>query len=235
MLLPFRCFQHMVFLSCFSIEYNCIRPHRAPYYVVSLIVAFGFVTFHMVNLFSKDFEEINNPNMMFFMRLHTILLLFCLSFFYILNIIQRKDHVRLILKIQKGFRLIRFKQYKMVANRNWFALLQYSVGFIISVGAGREIMTMLYLYTLMYFDVIITYGASIIRLIGDGILLWVAEVEYYSQIGLELDEAKYDEKLKKLHQAYIDLLEAFDIFKKIFKFTVRSEFCEMCEVKDFLL
>ncbi|KAJ8733170.1 hypothetical protein PYW08_001468 [Mythimna loreyi] len=58
-----------------------------------------------------------------------------------------------------------------------------------------------------------------IGLIMDGVVTWTSDVEYYSKICLELEE-KCDDKFYKLFQAYSNLLEAFDIFKKIFKFRI---------------
>ena len=227
-LLPFRCFQHVVFLSCFSIEYNCIRPHRACYYVVSLMAILGFIAVHMYNLFWNEYDDKVIPYMIFFIRSHVFFSVLPFIFFYVLNIIQRRDHLRLILKIQKAFRLIHFKQYKKVAKRNWFALLRYSLSYIACVAAARDLSMIVYLFTLLFFDALITYGGSIIRLIRDGIFSWMDEVEYYSKICLALEEENYDDKSKKLFQAYVNLLEAFDIFKEIFQFVVRSDLCGVC-------
>ena len=236
-LLPFRCFQHMMFLSCFSIMYNRIRPHRASYYVVSLIAILGSIYFHASNISSFDYSEVANPYMFIFLKVHVFLIGFPLSFFYVLNIIQRRDHVRLILEIQKAFRLINFKQYKKAANRNWFAVLKYSLILILSVALTRELILVVYLYTTLFFDVILLYGCSIIALLRVGIDSWKAEVEFYSQMCLELEEEKYDDKLNRLFQAYGDLMEAFQIFKKIFKFIVSSDYCKVsfaCQVKETL-
>ena len=227
-LLPFRCFQHVVFLSCFSIKYNCVRPHRASYFIVSLIAILGFMAFHINGLFSKDNDNIDNSYMIFLTKIHVFLSVFPFGFFYVLNIIQRKDNVRLILKIQKAFRLINFKQYKKAFYRNWFAIFRYSVGFIACTAATCDLMLAIYLYTMLFFDVVITYGVSIIALVRDGFVSWMAEVEYYCKMCLEIEEEVYDDKIKNLLEAYIYLMEAFDIFKNIFKFTVRSDFYK-CE------
>ena len=231
-LLPFRCFQHVLFLSCFSIKYNCVRPHRASYYTVTLIPFVGFVAFHVVYLFSTTYDEIVNQYMIFFIRSHVFYSVLPFIFFYILNIIQRRDHVRLILMIQKAFRLVNFNKYKKAANRNWFAILRYIVGFIASAAAARNIIMILYLYTLLFFDVIITYGVSLIALIRDGMVSWMAEVEYYSKICLDLEEENYDDKFEKFFQAYVNLMEAFGIFKKIYKFTVRTDFYGVSVVSE---
>lgn len=67
----------------------------------------------------------------------------------------------------------------------------------------------------------LSYGISIISIVRDGMISWISEVEYYSILSLELEDDKFKDKFKNLYQAYVTLMEAFDIFKKIFKFTVR--------------
>lgn len=67
----------------------------------------------------------------------------------------------------------------------------------------------------------LTYAASIITLIRDGIITWTSEFEDYIQTCLELEEEKYGDKFKKLFDAYINLMGAYHIFKRIFKFVVR--------------
>lgn len=212
----------MVFLSSFSIEYNCIRPHRVSYYILSFIIVLAFICFHLSNIISSDFNEASSF-ILIFVRVQVTSIVVPTAFFYVLNNIQRIDHVRLILKIQKAFRLINFKHYSKTATRNWIGIVRHFVGYIVCVALTRNVMIAFYFYTLLYFDVILTYGVSIIALIRDGITTWTSEVEYYSQICLELDERKYNDKFKKLLEAYINLMEAFHVFKKIFKFVVRLD------------
>lgn len=219
-LLPFRCFQHLVFLSSFSIESNCIRPHSASYYIVSLIAILGFMTIQLIPLFLNDFDVITDKFLLFFI-VNIISLVIPFLAFYVLNIIQRQDNVRLILKIQKAFTLTNFKRYKTATIRNWWLIFRHIVGYIISVTATGDLLSAVYFYTLLYFTVNITYAISLIALMRDGIITWISEVEYYSKTSLELEGEKCGDALRKLFQAYINLMDAFDIFKKIFKFTVR--------------
>lgn len=225
LLFPYRWFQHIVFLSSFSIEYNCIRPHRISYYIFSLIGTLGIIIFHMQPFFTNDFDNVDNNFIIVFVKLNFILLLIPFVSFYVLNVVLRKAHVALILKIQKAFRLSNFKAYKKPTMRNWSGILRHSLDFAISVAITRNFLVAGYLYTLLYFDVNLTYGVSIIALIKDGLDSWITEVQYYSKLSSEFGEDKYNDKLEKLFESYVNLMEAFDMFKNIFKFSVRRHFC----------
>lgn len=134
-LFPFRCFQHMVFLSSVSIEYN---PHRACYYIVSFIGVLVFICFHLFILFSSDFVGVNLFTFVF-IKVNVILVAVPIIFFNVLNIMQRKNHVRFILKIQKAFIIINFKQYNKPALRNWSVILQHIFGYVVSVALTRNL------------------------------------------------------------------------------------------------
>ena len=224
LLFPFRCFQHMVFLSSFAIEYNCIRPHRVSYYIFSLIGTTMFICFHMEPIVTKDYDKIDNAYIVIFIKVNVFLFAIHFVSFYLLNVILSENHVQLILKIQKAFRLSNFKAYKKPIIRNWMAIVRHSIDFGISVAVTGEFLFVVYFYTLMYFDVNLTYGVSVIALLRDGMYSWISELEFYSKLSSEFGEEKYKEKLEKLLESYVSFMEAFDMFKNIFKFTVSVTF-----------
>ena len=229
-LLPYQCIQHMLFISRFSIKYNSIRPHRVSYYIISFIGVLGFIIFHMENLLARKIEGAKNQFLIVFVKINVVLLVIPFVLFFTLNVIQRKEHVQIILEIQRAFRLINYKDYKKSIRRNWLGLVWHIFFYSLSVYITFDLKLAVYFYTLIYFDVNCTYGVSVIALIKDGIIAWISEVEHYSILSLELEDEIYDDKLEKLYEAYIHLLKAFNIFKSIFKFAVRRYF--YCDVSQ---
>ena len=226
-LFPFRFLQHMLFLSRYSIEYNCIRPHSTSYYIISLIGTLVLIIFHLEKYTSNDFDDVTNDIVIFFLKFNAILLVIPFICFYFLNIFQREDHVRIILKIQKGFQLVNHKEYKKAIHRSWFGIFRHVAFFVASVFVIRDFVIIVYLYTLVYFDVHITYAFILISLIRDGMISWISEVEHYSKLSTEYGD-DYNDEFQKLFQAYSRFMEAFEIFKKIFKYAVRGIFCCVC-------
>ncbi|PZC77079.1 hypothetical protein B5X24_HaOG200729 [Helicoverpa armigera] len=220
MLLPFRCLNHLVFISRFSIEYNCIRPHSRSYYIISFMGVLCYIIFHSLKFFDANLTAIPNQFIQFFLKVNIIMLLIPYAGFFILNVLHRNKHVQILLKMQKAFRIINYKRYKLAILWNWFGVFRHIGGFIITTAYIRLLSVAEYFYTLIFFDVHITYAISLITLIRDGVITWIAELERHSQ-NLEVDKDKHDERMKKLFQAYINLMEAYEIFKKLFQVAVR--------------
>ncbi|KAH9644416.1 hypothetical protein HF086_006444 [Spodoptera exigua] len=66
------------------------------------------------------------------------------------------------------------------------------------------------------FDVQITVSIQLIHLIREGVLTWISEVKYHSQNGHE--EGKYNDRMKIMFEIYVDLLGAFELFKRVYQF-----------------
>lgn len=150
LLLPFRCLNHMMFISRFSIKYNCIRPHRISYYIVSLIGTLGFIFFHIQNLLSREFNGVPNKFLIVFIKINVVSLVLPFVIFYTFNIILRIDHVLMILKIQKAFRLVYFKNYKRAIRRSWLEVARHFVFFTISVLLSPNLKVAVYFYSTIY-------------------------------------------------------------------------------------
>ena len=220
MLLPFQCIQHMFFLSNFSIKCNCIRTPTVNYYVVSLIGTLGFISLQITRIFFGYLAKYSLIIKIF--NIVQISVIMSSNFaFYCINILKRNDSVQMVLNIQSALRVIYYKHYKMFTIGNWITVSLHFVFYFIMVSLMPDLWIALYLYSFLYFNVNIIYGIRIIALLRDGMKTWISEVEYYGKLCLELEEAKYNDNLEKLLQAYIDLMEAFDILKDILKFSVK--------------
>uniref|UniRef100_A0A2H1WWV0 SFRICE042066.2 n=1 Tax=Spodoptera frugiperda TaxID=7108 RepID=A0A2H1WWV0_SPOFR len=220
-LFPFRCLQHALFQSRFSIKHNFIKPHNRSYYIFSF---FGTLClFFYIYYFSVVIKNIDST-IEFFFKTNSYLPFIPFLIFYVLNIIQRNDHVKLVITIQKSFRLIKFncKQYKECALWNWFGVFCHLFWVIFGLLFFQEIVLAIMFYVVAFHDVSLTYGISMIFLIKNGMVAWIAEVEYQCGNCLELEDRKRCEVFKKLFVAYEELMEAYVIFKRLFKISVSN-------------
>lgn len=129
-----------------------------------------------------------------------------------------KYHVHMILKIQKAFRMIKYNNYQSFMITNWWHAIRPVMVYTVFAILIPKFSMIIHFVSLMYFDVSILYGIFIGGLLQDGIATWMNELEYHSELCLDLDEG---EKVKrKLLQAYTTFLEAFSVYKKIFQFGV---------------
>ena len=220
MLLPFQCMQNMFFLPSFSIECNCIRTPTVNYYIVSLIGTLGLILFHILTYFLTAGFEIFSPIVKFCNKVNYITTMIVYIGFYFINIRNGKINIQMILKIQSAFRVIYYKHYKMFIIGNWISVSLYFVFYFIIVLIARDLWGSFFYYSFLCFNVNIIYGIRMIALIRDGLKTWIYEVNYYGNLCSELEEQKYNVILEKLLQAYMDLMEAFDILKDILKISV---------------
>ncbi|PZC77070.1 hypothetical protein B5X24_HaOG200720 [Helicoverpa armigera] len=208
----------MLFTSKFSIAYNCIRPHRFFYYVFSFIGVLTFILYHLQRLFNGNFATYNYLSLAATLNVFFVVIPF--PIFYTLNVLQREDNVEIILKIQNALKIINYKRYMIRTYWNWFYIIRHLIAYLIIVCITRNSQIAIYYYTLNYVDVNVIYGVIMIELIRDGVIIWVSEVEHYSKLCLDLNEETYNKTMKKLFHAYISLMEAFDIFKGLFQYSV---------------
>lgn len=223
-LFPYRFLQHLLFLSRFSIKYNCIRYHVNAYYLFSFFGSLCLFLYMYLTITTLSVDR--TPSLNFFPWLNALVLFFPFFLFYCINIVHRKEHVEIILKIQKSFRIVKFKDYKICVMWNWFGVFSHFFWIILSLMLLQEIRIALTFYVMIFLDVNTTYGISLIFLIRNGMVAWISEVEYQCRICLELEEGQRCEVFKKLFVAYQDLMQAYAIYKKLFKIPVSTlHFC----------
>lgn len=226
-LFPYRFLQHLLFLSRFSIEYNCIRPHGALYYIFSFIGTTGLISYMFFCTGPRSFKKISNVLDAFFV-VNSCVLIVPFYVFYAINVIQRKDHVKLILKIQKSYRTVKYKQYKQISLfGNWFGVFYHFFWILLSFILLRSIQISFSFYVMTFFDVNTTYGLSLIFMLRNGMTAWIAELEYQSKVCLEFEEKRRCCIFKKLFEAYEDLLEGFVIYKRLFRYSVSIFFVDL--------
>lgn len=229
LLLPFRLLHHMLFLSRFTIIHNTITPHGYIYYIWSFIGTFCFIVYHIKYLKAENESYLSNQFLLNFENVHIFISVIPFFIFYFLNIIQRRDHVKLILKIQKVFRAIHYREYRQTILWIWSLMARHFICLLLSIALIPNLKLALYLFTLIYSDVHISYAVCLINLIRKGVLGWISKVDHHVSLEADVQE-QVNEHFEKLFQAYVDLMDAYEIFKYIFKYTVWYHF-----IKDLLV
>lgn len=222
-LLPIRITQYIFSLSKFHIKHNCIRPNGLYYNIISFL---GMFIFLMLNLntivVEKNFKKLSVSSFMFFsIFLSGSIYIVAYILFYIHNIFQSKKHVAMILKIQSALRNINYKMYKKFIFAHWRYVFRYAGTYLMLVILRMEIYVAVYFFSLVYFDIDVSYGKCINHLLRGGILAWISEVEYQTERSLELDTHEED-IWRKLYEAYSELMEAYNIHKNVFQIPVRK-------------
>ncbi|XP_075985577.1 uncharacterized protein LOC142982778, partial [Anticarsia gemmatalis] len=169
----------------------------------------------------RNFKNLTVSKYMFVMIiLNAVLYASAFLLFYILNVIQSRQHVEMILHIQKAFRIVDYKNYKKYISVKWGYILRNSGAYFMFLIAKLDIFVATYFFSLVYFDVNLTYARTITDLIIGGLSAWKSELQYHTKRCLELNVDE-EEIWKDLWQAYSDLMEAFNIFKTVFQISVR--------------
>lgn len=145
------------------------------------------------------------------------------------NIQQSSNSVLLILKIQS----IHIKQnskaysYKNMMISNWiYIIIIYIVFVICSIVYALKVdlhlteIENIIIFLFLDFDVSVIYAFRIITCIRKELVLWTTEVIYYSS---KNGNENFDYWMK-MYTIYLDILDAFNTYKKVFQTTV-SIFC----------
>lgn len=220
-LLPTQITQHVVFLSKFSINSNCIMPNGFLYILISLVGMFFFIFLNLNDGNIRDiFQKFTKSK--FLWLSFTLNYVGCLSgyiLFYFHNVFSRKKHVEMIVTIQKAFRIICFDKYNLIIFDNWSFLLRHYLVYVLFIFLRLDISVTVYFFSLVYFDVYASYSVCLSKLLHGGILTWISEIEYYTRVSLIVNNEE-DKKWTTLFQVYTDLMKTFSIFKNVFQIPV---------------
>lgn len=196
-------------------------PNGLLYKIISLL---GMLFFIILNLNYIDIDDIK-----FFFRSGKILIFsFSSSYlvsgtgyivFYLHNFFSSTTHVRMIVMIQKSFRLIHFHKYKNIIIDNWSYIVRHFIPYFILIFLKVSIPVIIYFFSLVYFEVYIYYGVCLSKLLRGGIRAWMSELQYHTRVSLNINN-KGENTWKILFQVYKDLMEAFSIFKSVFQVPV---------------
>lgn len=230
-LLPLNYMQSCFVLKKYIISYNFITPNSLVYNMVSLLGlitvmflhTYPFLTRKMINMKMSEFVLLSSIFNLLFRNVSYIIT-------YILNLTNGLNNLQLIIKIQRAHRIICIPEnvFKSYIIWNWIHVLikfpLYTVNFLLFIYYMDlfNIYKMTYVISIMYFDCNIIYASRLMKLLKFEMIYLKEMIKKCSKINPEKgNEYKYKKiNCKKITQAYVDLISAFDIFKKVFRFSV---------------
>ncbi|PZC77046.1 hypothetical protein B5X24_HaOG200695 [Helicoverpa armigera] len=218
MLLPLNLMQYLTFCPKYRIKDNFIIPNsRVSYFIsaiASLIFMFILETFYYQILKSPDFDE--EPAYLIACTTYDTLFY---GFGYTLNImdsvIRSKKNIQFILTFQRVHRLVNIEKcFKNFVVWNWiiitlFLTLQTLLITVFCLLSDFFDATVGYFYVLAIFDLSIVYAMRVLKLLENTTVLWIQVLNSHQFGNL------YD--CKKLFQAYVDILQCYDMFKSCFQ------------------
>lgn len=226
-LLPLNYMQSCFVLSKYKISHNFITPNGLVYHMISFLGLIAVMLLHTCPLIMKKITSLKMSEMVLLGSIFN-LVFHNTSYvvIYILNAINGLDNIKLIIKIQGAHQIISMpeKVLKKYTIWNWLhVIIKYpSYTIILSLFVYFmelcNIYKISYIISIMYFDCNIIYSSRLMKLL-------TIEMNYLKErikINPKQENGSRHTKLnyKKITQAYLDLLSAFDRFKKVFRFTV---------------
>lgn len=129
----------------------------------------------------------------------------------------------MFLSIQKAFKRLNYKYYKRITIWYWIIVWYHFIYFIycLITFTFYDYKVILVAVTVIYFEVHSTIVLSILILIKEGIITWTSEFQCYGQVCWRIGDEESKRHMKVLFQVYVDLLKAFDLFKKTHHSIVR--------------
>lgn len=220
-LLPTRITQHVVFLSKFCIKSNCIMPNGILYNIISLIGMLFFIFLYLSDGHVKGIGQTCAISYLLCFNFTTTYTVSITGYilFYFNNVFTSKKHVKMIVTIQKSFRNIHFSKYKYIIAENWSHILGHYVPYLLFIFVRLDTYVIMFFFSMVYFDVYVSYSVCLSKLLHGGLLTWISEIQYHTQVTLSVSHGK-EKMWTKLFEVYTDLMEAFSIFKDVFQVPV---------------
>lgn len=196
-------------------------PNGFFYNVISLVgmiilIFLNFISGNITNVFERFTK--NKFLLCSFSAIYAISVA-AYVFFYIHNVLSSNKHVRMIVFIQKSFLNLNFNQYNKIVFENWIYVLKHFLVYSLFFFLRLNIAVTTYFFSMVYFDVYASYSVCLIKLLNGGMLAWIAEIKYNTQVAICINDED-EKRWTKLLQVYTDLMAAFSIFKDVFQIPV---------------
>lgn len=231
-LAPLNLMQHICLYSRCGIHDNFITPKSMKSNILSFIGTVVYVLIIILKVFTIDsYQDTRFTNFMIFLTSFDI---YFYSFGLFLNfgciVFQSTNFVSLILKIKEVHEVLNNEeQFKKIKNRNWIAVWFLAIFFFImnivlyktlvdDIKHLRNIISVLGLNILWCFDANIVYAKRALLIIRHKLEIWIKVIQEYTDENLSNN--RDEETSLRVLYSYFNLLEAFQLFKKIFNFTV---------------
>lgn len=239
-LLPLNLLQYTSFLSKYTIRNNFIYPKRCDYHILSFLFICVMIYCHYYQ--SKIDEMVQLP-------LHSYSAVSFSLFFhfssysgegiilFIINICSSEYAVQLLLIVQKitTFFRISNNNFRVWKRENWiyvggtyviyiFIAIVYAILLKIKIDGISSEMRFSYIFVLLYYDVSIICAFRYIKLCDECLRLWISNVQLYSKqfkcYETDIDKRNADYYIRGLFNAYVNILDSFELIKRIFQLPV---------------
>ena len=223
MLLPLDLLQIVQFCPKYCIKDNFISPNSRLSNFISLCATMFFIlhlSYYVLYITIAD-AIATNQELFIFILLSSELVFVCTGFImtFFLKILRTSENITLVLKFQDIHRhLNNDKKFKRFIIVNWFAVVSlsmFSIGALTFCGimVGISIGTVFTGVILLGFDANIFYCIRVIQLLKDKIDLWNLQVFQHKN----MEDREIEEYCKVMFQAYVHILDCFDIYKGSFQ------------------
>nr|QZH55060.1 gustatory receptor 27 [Achelura yunnanensis] len=218
MLFPFNVIEKMFFLSKCKIQNNFVTPNRFMDNVISLIFVSTVSLLHVVSLISHLVSN-NAQTVTLIVVAFINLLLYCTGFFlhFICKVVNTNVNVEFLLKLQHIYHCLyktetciksavlksRLQVYFLVISN--FVAIFWAMYFELA-----NYIDIIIVFVLLHFDVDMIYASMMIQMIEQFTMRWLEM----------LDSIEENNDWNKLFEVYLDLLQAYELFKKIFKLSI---------------
>ncbi|KAF9412171.1 hypothetical protein HW555_009244, partial [Spodoptera exigua] len=205
MLRPFTVMQYVMCCPRYRIKNNFITPNSTTIKCISMFVTLAF-TWSIVH------------------RTKTLLVIV-----FIIATIQTKRNIKFVLTFQKVHRFLNDKtSFNHFTTWNWIVVFgTLSANIIMNtflfVQAGQSIVKVYSCYFLIFFDCNIIYFTRMIKVLEDKVFLWNSRTSNFHRTIHVHDE----EFSKQMFQAYVHILESYNIHKASFSMFIFYYFFEI--------
>ena len=231
MLLPLNLLQTIVFYPKYCISNNNITRNGRKSKILSLSATILFILIKCHDLFDKKSQN--------FIPMTIILsksdfLLFSIGFIinFILCVLDTEKNIQFVLKFQDVHRYIHNDTLKVFTIANWVIFVSILVFygtssmliFKLTVGSIHSSFSTV---ILLSFDANLVYAIRLIQLLKDKVDQWSVQALQY----LDMDCRDRGDHCKRMFQAYVDILDCYDIYKDSFQLMVCRNVCSLCDKK----
>ena len=222
MLLPLDLMQNIMFYPKYRIKNNVITPNSLISKFVSMFATLGFMIafVHCTYAVMCNHRSLGHTSFMYYNFLYNcIFYCFGISLNFVIELIRTNSNVQFVLKFQKVHRFINNKSsINQMIIWTWIIILQILSVYVIVytyfyVKIGVPFYSTYAGYILVVFDFNVIYVMRVLRFLENKIVLWNIR-EFNTR---EIENAYGENYCNGAFQAYVEIIECYDIFKHNFQ------------------
>ncbi|PZC77045.1 hypothetical protein B5X24_HaOG200694 [Helicoverpa armigera] len=230
MLLPLNLMQYLKFCPKYCIKNNFITPNSNVSKLISAIATLALILFLELCYYKLVFHDHYDKEKHYYLLASYTFDSIYFSFGLITNcldgIMCSKNNIQFVLIVQRIHTFLNIKRnFNHFTAYNWLTVISYiSLYFtlitIYCIHLNLASSTIFYyMFIIFYFNLI--YAIRIIKLLENQVVLWIQGLNC-TQLENTYDKNCY----KNLFQAYVDILQCYDIFKSCFQHFVSILICK---------